>query len=95
MGHGFGKLGVLLSILTANFKCVGDAGAIPGAGIVRAGSDAYQVRAHEQIGTEQHDLDCHGGDKRGFRLTGIANDADAVNSRLRTEDERKRQNAQR
>ena len=94
MSHGFGKLGILLCVFTADLERVGDAGAIPRAGIVRACGDANQVRAHEQIGTEQYDLDSHGRDQRGLRLTRIANDADAVDGRLRTEDECKRQNAQ-
>ena len=95
MSHGFGKLGVLLSILTADFERVGDTGAIPRPGIVGAGSNTYQVRAHKQIGAEQHDLDSHGGDQRSLGFTRIANDADAVDGRLRTEDERKCQNTQR
>ena len=94
MSHRHGQLGILLCVFTADLERVGDAGAIPRAGIVRACGDANQVRAHEQIGTEQYDLDSHSRDQRGLRLTRIANDADAVDGRLRTEDECKRQNAQ-
>ena len=95
MSHRLGQLGILLGVFTADLERVGDAGTIPRAGIVRAGGDADQVRPHEQIRAEQHDLDSHGGDERSFGLTGVAHDADAVDGRLRTEDERKRQDTQR
>ena len=95
MSHGLGQLGILLGVFTADLERVGNAGTIPRTGVVRAGGNTNQVRPHEQIRAEQHDLEGNGGDERSFRLTGIADDADTVDGRLRTENERKRQDTQR
>ena len=93
VSHGLRQFRVLLRVVTAHLEYVDQALAVPRAAVVALRGHAHEIRSQEQERAQQTHLDSHRCDDGGLRLARLADDADAVDGRARTERERQRQQA--
>ena len=91
--HGFGELGILLRILTADLKRVRNAMAVPRSEVVGRRGNAHKIGPHEEKRRDEHDLNRDRADDSSLRELWPASNAHAVNARTRSEEIRKRQDA--